>query len=137
MSPESVLGFGIKTCAESRTYRTARESFFTRRAVACPTQTGTLASPSPCHCLDQHPVLPADGAAQLRYRRFLALHELDEHHVHVVEDEFAERAGVRGAPHQTELLQLCDQRADLVGERTVEPGIGLAERAARLLRRDR
>src|SRR4051794_1648500 len=33
MSPESVLGFEIKTCAKSRTYSTSRESFFTRRAV--------------------------------------------------------------------------------------------------------
>src|SRR5262245_26323620 len=40
MSPESVRGFGTKTCAKTGTYSMSRESFFTRHAVVRPSRSG-------------------------------------------------------------------------------------------------
>jgi hypothetical protein len=79
----------------------------------------------------QNPVLPAYRRVQLQYLRRVALHELDEHHVHVVEDQFAECRAVDVLTHQAERLQPGDQCADLFGQRVVEAGLSLAERAIR------
>src|SRR5690606_32960528 len=47
---------------------------------------------------DEYIVLAADGDAQLAERHRFLFHELDEHHVHVVEDDLAGRAHVGFRP---------------------------------------